>query len=121
MTLNRYPYNNGHVLIVPYTHVPSQEDLETPALIDLTITVNKMLHVLREAYDPPGFNLGSNIGQVAGAGIAEHYHFHIVPRWPGDANFMTSIGGTRVIPDTLDNMYHELSAIWNRLYGVSDT
>jgi ATP adenylyltransferase len=80
------------------------------------VTINKALTVLRELYDPQAFNLGANIGAAAGAGIAEHYHFHIVPRWQGDANFMSTVGETRVIPDTLDNTYHELNAIWQRLY-----
>ena len=116
VTLNRYPYNNGHVLIVPYAHVRSQEELPVEALTDLIVTVNKALCVLRQAYDPPAFNLGANIGQIAGAGIAEHYHFHVVPRWPGDANFMSVVGNTRVVPDTLEHMYRELSAVWKALY-----
>ena len=117
LTLNRYPYNNGHLMVVPYEHVSTQEDLSVDALTDLMVTINKSLTALRELYNPQGFNLGANIGSTAGAGIAEHYHFHIVPRWQGDANFMSTVGETRVIPDTLDNTYHELKVIWQRLYG----
>lgn len=117
VTLNRYPYNNGHLMVVPYEHVDSQEALDTAALTDLMICTNRALAALRKLYNPQAFNLGANIGTAAGAGIAEHYHFHIVPRWPGDANFMSTVGETRVIPDTLDNTYHELKAIWNELYG----
>lgn len=117
VTLNRYPYNNGHLMVVPYEHVASQEDLELKALTDLIVTVNQALAALRQAYNPQAFNLGANIGTAAGAGIAEHYHFHIVPRWQGDANFMSTVSNTRVIPDTLDNTYHDLKAAWVKLYG----
>ncbi|MAS33183.1 MAG: HIT family hydrolase [Anaerolineaceae bacterium] len=117
VTLNRYPYNNGHLMVVPYEHVQTQEALETEALTDLMLTINRALAALRKLYSPQAFNIGANIGAAAGAGIAEHYHFHLVPRWPGDANFMTVVGDTRVIPDTLDNTYEELKGIWQELYG----
>ncbi len=117
VTLNRYPYNNGHVMVVPYEHVETQESLSEAALTDLMLTTNRTLAALRKLYNPPAFNLGANIGAAAGAGIAEHYHFHIVPRWPGDANFMTTISETRVVPDTLDNTYRELKAIWQQLFS----
>ena len=116
ITLNIYPYNNGHLMVVPYEHMQSQEVMSAEMLTDLMMTVNKALAVLRKAYNPPAFNLGVNMGQAAGAGIAEHYHFHIVPRWPADANFMTVIGNTRVIPDSLENIYRDLKAAWNELY-----
>jgi ATP adenylyltransferase len=116
VTLNIYPYNNGHLMVVPYQHVESPEMLDEPTLIDIMRTTNHALAVLRKAYNPPAFNLGANIGAAAGAGIAEHYHFHIVPRWNGDASFMTTIGSTRVIPDTLDNTYNELKSTWQKLY-----
>jgi ATP adenylyltransferase len=114
--LNLYPYNSGHMMIIPYAHVASQESLPVEALTDLMVTANRMLTVLRRAYNPPAFNLGANLGRDAGAGIAEHFHFHIVPRWPGDASFMSVVGNTRVIPDTLENTYAELKAIWHDLY-----
>jgi ATP adenylyltransferase len=117
VTLNRYPYNNGHLMVVPYEHVDTQEALTTEALTDLMLTINRSLGALRKLYNPAAFNLGANIGAAAGAGIAEHYHFHIVPRWPGDANFMSTVADTRVIPDTLDNTYRELKSIWQELYG----
>jgi len=118
VTLNRYPYNNGHLMIVPYEHVDSQESLSADALTDLMLTVNRSLASLRQLYNPPAFNLGANLGQAAGAGIAEHYHFHVVPRWPGDTNFMSVVSGTRVIPDSLDNTYRELKTAWQELYGT---
>jgi ATP adenylyltransferase len=117
VVLNIYPYNNGHVMVVPYDHIHSQEDLHHDALVDLTVTTNRTLAALRKVYNPPAFNLGANIGAAAGAGIAAHYHFHIVPRWAGDANFMTIVGETRVIPDTLENIYRDLKTAWTALYG----
>lgn len=114
--LNRYPYNSGHVMILPFEHVSTPEELDTDALLDLTVTTNKALTVLRKVYNPPAFNTGANIGEAAGAGIAAHYHFHIVPRWGGDANFMTVVGDTRVIPDTLENTWAALSSAWHELF-----
>lgn len=116
LTLNRFPYTNGHLMVVPYEHITSQEDMNTDALTELMVMINRAMRVLREYANPPAFNLGANIGSAAGAGIAEHYHFHIVPRWGGDANFMTTVGNTRVIPDTLDNTYRDLKGTWNTLY-----
>ncbi len=110
--LNLYPYSSGHLMVVPYEHVASQEDLPVAALTDLMLTVNKALAVLRRVYNPHAFNLGANLGAAAGAGIAAHYHFHIVPRWAGDANFMTTVGDTRVIPEAMDAAHSRLSAAW---------
>lgn len=121
VTLNLYPYNNGHLMVIPYEHVSTPEDLPPDVLTDQMLTVNRALAVLRKVYNPPAFNLGANLGAVAGAGIAEHYHFHIVPRWPGDTNFMTIVGETRVIPDTLENTYRELKQAWDTLYPPAGT
>lgn len=114
--LNRFPYSNGHLMVIPYDHVHSQEALPVEALTDLMVTVNRALGALRHAYNPTSFNLGVNLGAAAGAGIAAHYHFHIVPRWQGDVNFMEVIADTRVIPDTLDNTYTALKSAWAELY-----
>ena len=119
VTLNIYPYNNGHLMVIPYEHVSTPESLATEVLTDLMLTVNRSLAVLRKAYNSPAFNMGANLGPAAGAGIAEHYHFHIVPRWPGDANFMTVVGSTRVIPDTLENTYRELKTAWDEIYSTT--
>jgi len=113
VALNKYPYNYGHVMIVPYAHVPSQEDMDMEALGDLILLTNQSMRALRQLANPSGFNIGANIGAAAGAGIAAHYHFHVVPRWEGDANFMTSVANTRLIPDTLDNLAQALKQIWN--------
>lgn len=99
--MNYYPYNNGHLMIVPYRHLGefcalgTEERLEIMNLIDTSVTV------LRADMTPQGFNIGANLGSVAGAGIADHIHFHIVPRWNGDTNFMPVIGNTKVISETL--------------------
>jgi ATP adenylyltransferase len=107
--LNRYPYNNGHLMIVPYPHVPSLQDLEPPVATELMRLVQQTLGILRKVYEPDGFNLGVNEGSAAGAGIAEHVHFHIVPRWSGDANYMSVVGETRVIPELLRDSYDQLA------------
>ena len=115
LILNRYPYNNGHFMIVPYTHVPSLEDLNEPTLSEMMQVVNLSLAVLRQAYAPHGFNVGVNLGQAAGAGIAEHVHMHVVPRWTADTNFMPVVGSTRVIPELLDDAYARLRPIFASL------
>jgi ATP adenylyltransferase len=116
VTLNIFPYSNGHLMIVPYEHIASQEDMPTAGLTDMMVMVNRAIRVLRKAYNPQAFNLGANLGTAAGAGIAEHFHFHVVPRWAGDTNFMTVVGRTRVIPDSLENIYKELTTIWQDIY-----
>lgn len=111
--LNKYPYSYGHVMIVPYAHVPSQEDMDTEALADLVMLTNQTMKALRKLANPSGFNIGANIGAAAGAGIASHFHFHVVPRWEGDANFMSSVANTRLIPDTLDAICQDIKRIWH--------
>ncbi len=120
VTLNTYPYNNGHLLIVPYAHVASVEDLAPDALLDLMQTLNKSIAALRRVYRPQAFNVGANIGAAAGAGIADHFHVHVVPRWGADTNFMTVTAGTRVIPDLLDNTYRDLRAAWDAPTAAPD-
>ena len=114
--LNRYPYTYGHVMIVPYQHVSSQEDMSTAALTDMMAMTNRVMRVVRNLANPAGFNIGANIGEAAGAGIAAHFHFHVVPRWPGDANFMVTVGGTQTVPDTLSNILERMQAIWSEIY-----
>lgn len=109
VTLNLYPYNNGHLMVLPYAHVPSLEDLPEETLTELMLLVNRSLMVLRFALRPHGFNLGVNLGKVAGAGIEDHVHIHIVPRWEADTNFMPIVAKTRVIPEWIDDTYDRLA------------
>jgi ATP adenylyltransferase len=110
--LNRYPYNNGHMLVVPYEHVATLEALDAPALAELMLLAKQSLADLRAMYNPQAFNLGVNIGGAAGAGIADHVHMHVVPRWAGDSNFMTTVSSTRVIPEDLNETYHWAIKHW---------
>ena len=109
VVLNRYPYTTAHLMVVPYVHVPSLREL-SPACL------SQMMHVAREAeiqlseeYRPGGFNMGLNLGECAGAGIAGHIHLHVLPRWSGDASFMTTIGETRVLPEELGDTWRRLA------------
>ncbi len=113
LMLNAYPYNLGHLMVVPFEHRASLEDLAPEALLDLMQTSNRALKALRSLYQPQAFNVGANIGAVAGAGLPDHFHLHIVPRWQGETGFITTIGDTRVIPDTLANTARELRECWH--------
>ena len=115
VVLNRYPYNNGHVMVVPNAHVSSLEDLDSEAAQELMMLAQLSLRVLRQAYDPNGFNVGMNIGEAAGAGVAGHIHLHIVPRWQGDTNYLTVIGQTRTIPEWMDETCARLRPLFDKL------
>ncbi len=108
--LNLYPYSNGHLMVAPYEHLPSLEDLAEETLAEMMCLVSKALTLLRRAVNPAGFNVGANIGKAAGAGFDDHVHIHIVPRWHGDTNFMPVLADTRVIPEFLDDTYDLLLA-----------
>ena len=111
LILNRYPYNNGHFMSVPYAHVPSLEDLDPPTLTEMMLLVNRGMAALRACMRPEGFNVGANLGLVAGAGIEDHVHVHVVPRWAGDTNFMPVVGDMRVVPQTWLQTYDALRAV----------
>ncbi len=111
--LNAFPYNNGHLMVAPYRHVPSIEELDGDALLELMTLSQQGVAALREAYGPEGFNLGINQGKVAGAGMEHHVHLHIVPRWGADTNFMPVIGDTRVLPQSLEDSYADLTGAWS--------
>lgn len=113
--LNRFPYTNGHSMVVPMAHVPTLEALDEATLLDLMRLTNRLLAALRLAYGADSFNVGANIGKPAGAGVEGHVHLHIVPRWPGDTNFMATTAETRVIPESLDQTYARLLASWRGL------
>ena len=107
--LNAYPYNNGHLMVSPYRHVASIEELEGPELVELMTLTQESLGALRRAYAPEGFNLGVNQGKIAGAGVEHHVHLHVVPRWGADTNFMPVVGDTRVLPQSLEDSFDDLS------------
>ena len=106
--LNRYPYNGGHLMVVPYKEVPDMNGLTDEELADLWKLVRRCINALTAVMKPDGFNVGINLGKVAGAGIAEHLHIHIVPRWNGDTNFMPILGETKVISQGLEDAYDAL-------------
>ena len=109
--LNSFPYNNGHLMVSPYAHVPSIEELDDAAALELVHLTQRSLEALREAYAPQGFNIGINQGKVAGAGMEDHLHQHLVPRWGADTNFMPVLGSTRVLPQSLEDSYATLSGV----------
>lgn len=100
--LNTFPYTSGHVMIVPYEHLDELQKLCPPAAQEMMSLSQRLERVLRDLYHPDGVNLGMNIGKAAGAGVAGHIHMHVLPRWVADANFMTVVGETRVLPESLD-------------------
>jgi ATP adenylyltransferase len=108
--LNAFPYTSGHVMVAPYEHVATPEDAREETLVEMMLLVRRCVSALRAAYRPDGVNLGMNIGEAAGAGVAGHIHMHVLPRWIGDANFMTTVGETRVIPEDLNETYGKIRA-----------
>jgi ATP adenylyltransferase len=108
IVLNRFPYTSGHVMVVPYEHLGRLDKLPADALAEMTKLAQHIEAVLFEVYHPDGVNLGMNIGKAAGAGVAGHIHMHVLPRWVADANFMTVVGETRVLPELLAETYARL-------------
>ncbi len=113
--INRYPYTSGHVMIVPFAHQGTILDLNAETRSEMMELANFSLQVLQSAYTPQGFNVGINIGSAAGAGIRDHVHMHVVPRWNGDTNFMSAVGDTRVLPESLEDTYWRIKQKWDEL------
>jgi ATP adenylyltransferase len=112
--LNRYPYTNGHLMVAPYRHTADMGELSDEELLEIQRLLARCIEWLRAAYRPEGFNIGVNLGKVAGAGIPTHIHWHIVPRWGGDTNYMTTVADVRVLPQSLEDSYDRLRAIVDR-------
>ena len=108
--LNIYPYTTGHVMVVPYAHVSNLDAAEKAATDEMMDLIKRAQTALTDVYAPDGLNIGMNIGRSAGAGVADHYHMHVLPRWVGDVNFMTAIGQTRTLPETLRSTYEKLKS-----------
>lgn len=110
--LNRFPYASGHTMVLPFEHVALLDQLDTATRAEMMELQNQTVNVLTKVYKPEGFNLGANLGAAAGAGIEEHLHLHVVPRWLGDTNFTATVGELRVLPETLEETWQRVHAAW---------
>jgi len=115
--MNRYPYNNGHLLVVPYKHTCSMNDLTTQEVFELFELIRQSCNVLTDLFNAQGFNIGMNVGRIAGAGIDDHLHFHVVPRWSGDTNFMPVTGHTKIVSEGLEQTWEKLYTCMKQRYG----
>jgi len=108
LVLNAFPYNSGHLMVVPYQHLASLAELPEPAALEMMRLARQVETALRSVYSPDGLNMGLNLGEAAGAGVAHHLHMHAVPRWSGDTNFMSVLGETRILPEILENTWQRV-------------
>ena len=115
VTMNKFPYINGHLLVAPVRHVSTLHQLNKTEMGDLMVTVEQSVGILKTVMKPDGFNVGLNLGKVAGAGVEEHLHFHVVPRWYGDTNALTVFGEVRVIPEHLKATYNNLKLYFDKI------
>ncbi len=113
VVMNRFPYNNGHVMVVPYIHAPSLDGLSDETMLDFMKVTQHAVASIKRAFAPEGFNIGINLGRIAGAGMEEHIHLHMVPRWAGDTSFMTVFDEIRVIPEHILSTYDKLFAAFH--------
>jgi ATP adenylyltransferase len=114
IALNIYPYTSGHVLVTPYDHVANLDQLRPGTLVEMMELAQRLQTALQQCYKPEGYNLGMNLGRSAGAGVADHLHLHLLPRWAGDSNFMTVVGETRVLPEDLLATYDRIAPFFPR-------
>ncbi len=110
--LNKFPYTSGHMMVVPFEHTCHVEELSADALTEMMLLATRCIETLNRIYQPQGFNMGMNIGAAGGAGIAEHLHMHVVPRWSRDTNFITVLGQARVLPESLEASYQQIKKAW---------
>ncbi len=113
--MNKYPYNNGHIMVAPYKHTGNFGELSKEEMLEMSILIQKWQEVIKKAMKPEGFNIGMNLGRIAGAGFEEHLHYHLVPRWGGDTNFMPVIGQTKVVPMSIDDAYDLLLKVYKEI------
>ncbi len=113
--LNKYPYNNGHLLVYPLRHLPNIEDLSQEESASIFELIRESTTILKKAINPEGFNIGANIGKAAGAGVDSHIHFHIIPRWSGDVNFMPLLAEVKAMPEHLQESYRKLSLYFQKI------
>ncbi|RQW86807.1 MAG: HIT domain-containing protein [Geobacter sp.] len=119
--LNRYPYTTGHLLVSPYRHVCTLQDLTSDEMVQLFENVRLACGITTKALSPEGYNIGINLGKIAGAGVADHLHIHIVPRWVGDANFMTVIADVRVVPEGLSATYEKFLPFFQEVSRTAES
>ncbi|MBD3226420.1 MAG: HIT domain-containing protein [Caldithrix sp.] len=112
--LNRFPYNNGHIMVVPYQHTGDYTQLKSDVLMDMQAVIQKAIDAIHQTMHPHGLNIGMNLGRVAGAGIEDHVHYHIVPRWNGDTNYMPVLTGTKVVSEALQDTWTKLNKVMNK-------
>ncbi|MEX0747443.1 MAG: HIT domain-containing protein [Rhodothermales bacterium] len=108
VVMNRFPYNNGHLLIVPYRQVENYEDLDEEEMVEVARVIADCIQWLRAALEPEGFNVGMNLGPAGGAGVPEHLHVHVVPRWSGDTNFMPTVADIKIIPESMQDTFRKI-------------
>jgi ATP adenylyltransferase len=113
--LNAFPYTNGHVMVAPYAHTARLDELDTPTAAEMMELAQRSVRAIDRSYGPEGYNVGANLGAVAGAGIEDHVHLHVVPRWKGDTNFMPVLADVRVLPQRLDDSWEDLHAAFSAL------
>lgn len=121
VVMNRFPYNSGHLMIVPYEHTAEFQTLSASALAEVMSLLSTCLTALRTAFKPDGYNAGMNLGSAAGAGVADHIHMHVVPRWVGDTNFMPALADVKVMPEMLEDSYRKLAAAMSRARSSGTT